>query len=475
MWAAQEEGSHPTSSRHTAVGDGAAKIPRNLPRFDGIDDATVEEVLKYEDLRSCAFGPEYFRGAKWGAAISGGISLAAGIRSWRRATRLCPKGKTVWQTDMAAAGMMLACTGVAAMKFVKWVASRSRHLEFLWEEHYAERALAEASALTEKDNTVGAVAKSGTPGDSAADLLADVERLSFMMAMKQRAVALANVGGGSGRLDDSHAQQGGQTSLTQSMLTANAPNAGSRMGGRDGQHVLSPSSSSPPMLVSSSSFVLSRVRSGAWLNISDHHGPPRRRDTCDGAPPPRRSLWPPRVASALVDAATRLAAGIDRPVALLLQRQPTAAEAATDIHCLVEDGRVGDADPYSPSLVLRSGATMRPSDVGSHTALEAELDRERAAAARQKQRPRPQPVAASWNLVSWVLPSAASSAEAPAAASRLSSAGFGSASYAADESHRGMPNFWDGFAVGVFGSLQDSYHPVKPPQRYLNMTGGKLL
>eukprot|EP00760_Papus_ankaliazontas_P020170 PhM_4_TR18216/c0_g1_i1/m.16696 len=35
-----------------------------------------------------------------------------------------------------------------------------------------------------------------------------------------------------------------------------------------------------------------------------------------------------------------------------------------------------------------------------------------------------------------------------------------------------LPTFWDGFAVGVLGTLQDSYNPTKPPWFYLNMKAG---
>eukprot|EP00759_Apiculatamorpha_spiralis_P012037 PhF_6_TR19129/c0_g1_i2/m.28138 len=35
-----------------------------------------------------------------------------------------------------------------------------------------------------------------------------------------------------------------------------------------------------------------------------------------------------------------------------------------------------------------------------------------------------------------------------------------------------IPTFWDGVAVGVFGSVQDAYNPCKPIWQFMNMRGG---
>jgi hypothetical protein len=36
-----------------------------------------------------------------------------------------------------------------------------------------------------------------------------------------------------------------------------------------------------------------------------------------------------------------------------------------------------------------------------------------------------------------------------------------------------IPGFWDGFAVGVMGSLQDAHNPIKPVDRYVHLQAGK--
>jgi hypothetical protein len=36
-----------------------------------------------------------------------------------------------------------------------------------------------------------------------------------------------------------------------------------------------------------------------------------------------------------------------------------------------------------------------------------------------------------------------------------------------------VPKFWDGFAVGVMGSLQDAHNPIKPVEKYVHLQAGK--
>ena len=100
-------------------------------------DSSYMQMPDY--MRTCAFGPEFFDGARWGAGLTFLPTVFAGRRSYRRAVRAMPKGPkaSLWKFDPWACIFSGACGITASMKAIKFFAARGRVREFELDEEYA--------------------------------------------------------------------------------------------------------------------------------------------------------------------------------------------------------------------------------------------------------------------------------------------------------------------------------------------------
>jgi hypothetical protein len=119
--------------------------PKDIERFvaaheAGLPGAQDAAVLSDVDssymnmptyLRSCAFGPDFFDGVKWGAGLTFFPTVFMARRSHRRARKAMPDPKmSLWKFDPWAVTFTGACSITAVMKMIKFGAARGRVREF---------------------------------------------------------------------------------------------------------------------------------------------------------------------------------------------------------------------------------------------------------------------------------------------------------------------------------------------------------
>jgi hypothetical protein len=131
-----------------------------------------------DDVRYCLFGPQYFRGVAWGAAVSSVAVLFLGRSSYKRAARLVPAGskKSIYEVDPSAYAMVCASVGTGVLKFCKFWGAAQRYNEFLRDEEMA------AYAMEHSDDS--ALRAGGADEDSATSD-DDMARLEVMTMMRK--------------------------------------------------------------------------------------------------------------------------------------------------------------------------------------------------------------------------------------------------------------------------------------------------
>jgi hypothetical protein len=108
-----------------------------LPDFDAIfRDDSYGSLPPY--MKTCAFGPTFFDGVKWGAAVTFFPTVLLARRSYRLARINMPnKAIRLHQYDPWSALFIGACGITACIKAGKFVLARGRVREFQFEEEYA--------------------------------------------------------------------------------------------------------------------------------------------------------------------------------------------------------------------------------------------------------------------------------------------------------------------------------------------------
>jgi hypothetical protein len=144
-------------------------------------------------MKTCAFGPTFFDGVKWGAALTFLPTVFLCRRSYRRA-RLAARDKSKWlfETDPWAAIFCVACSITATMKASKFVLSRGRVREFEFEEEYAI-----ATATDEELEVMATMKVLRDAAERGEDLFADDEmdeEMERAQALRRRRLGGRDIG-----------------------------------------------------------------------------------------------------------------------------------------------------------------------------------------------------------------------------------------------------------------------------------------